>query len=272
MPKLTLESNHFDERIEQQIQEEKASLPLESRDLKEVSPEFIRAIEVSKLYEDDKVNLLLTARGLKPASIICILLGTKTEKGESSNISEDDMEDVMSIFEESGLPFSTGIVESPASYIETGKPEATTVHARILVGITQKDLNVLEKVIESEKDVRELLKNKEINEATKKEITAKHRKELGFALGFPPTAIEAYAKTGKDIIREDLPKEEQGSDGVLFSSFALSKENWREEIKLGKTYAEYIKSISPGIYKEYVDFRTESKGEDSLVIIEEGEL
>ena len=50
---------------------------LESRD---INPELARKVENSKLVIDDKINLLLTKRGLKPASVIELPVWLETEE------------------------------------------------------------------------------------------------------------------------------------------------------------------------------------------------
>jgi len=71
---------------------------------------------------------------------------------------------------------------------------------------------------------------------------------VGKAFGFPPTAIEAFVGKREVLDRQSLPLDIQHSDGVLFSSPTLSRDNWQEEIKRGQLYGEFIKKISPKLY------------------------
>lgn len=107
---------------------------------------------------------------------------------------------------------------------------------RILIGRTQKDLDFL---IEAQK--------------------SKDSELLGKAYGFPPTAVEAWVGKRKKLNVKKLPKEVRESEAILFSSPTLSVDNWQKEIEQGQRDADYIKGISPFIYREWIDMMKRSR-------------
>lgn len=81
-------------------------------------------------------------------------------------------------------------------------------------------------------------------------------KEIGFILGYPESAINAYIE-GKKFDEADyknLPakeKEKLKKGEILnFINFGLSKNNWQEELKIIQEYQKLIRQKSPNIYKE----------------------
>ena len=52
---------------------------------------------------------------------------------------------------------------------------------------------------------------------------------------------------------DDLPEEVQAEDYSLLLQFALSKDNWIEEIKKVKQMADKLQKYVPDLWKEYVE-------------------
>lgn len=188
---------------------------------KEITPEEIERIEKSEMKIDDKVNFLLTRGGLKPASEMWVTTKTEHEDGKVDHRERKKILEILDIIKESGL-----IYRLKGKEIEDQKVYKHE-HIRVLVARSQKDMEFLEKTLESDSD-----------------------KEIGKAFGFPPTAVETFVGKRKRLDRRSLPSNIQKSDGVLFSSPTLSEDNWQEEIKQGERYGQFIKKLSPKIYKE----------------------
>jgi hypothetical protein len=76
---------------------------------------------------------------------------------------------------------------------------------------------------------------------------------LGAALGYPPTAVEAYI-AGHSI----RPQESgEGDPAVLaMASFRLSPEHAQEELAVVRSWTEQVQNASPAIYQQLVDHQT----------------
>lgn len=211
---------------------EKFPSNFEKEEKTKIAPEFLKSVEESKLVIDDKVNLLLTKVGFKPASEILLVIKSEYEKEITEHMQEKDVQEVIEIIKKSGLPFQLGKRETiKESYQTEEEPKIEKFFQReqmkILIGRSKEDLDFLVQALETKSD--EL---------------------LGRAFGFPETAIEAFVGKKEKLDISKLSKEIRESDAVLFSSPTLSENNWQEEIKQGQSYADFIKKISPTIYEE----------------------
>ncbi len=88
--------------------------------------------------------------------------------------------------------------------------------------------------------------------------------KLGLALGYPPTAVKAFAENKGRANLYKLPKEVLLSDAFIFShTLTYSEDNWQNEIQDGLRNAEFLKTVSPQIYnqiKEKADVLYKSMG------------
>ena len=202
----------------------------------EITPEEIKRIEGSKMDINDKINLLLTKGGLKSASKIVLVIKTQQDEGSTEHMNEAEVQEALSIIQASGLPYRFKDREViRESYRTKTDPGVERFFRReqmeILIGRSPEDLKFLERALESKSD-----------------------EMFGKALGFPPTAVEAFVGKRKRLNRHSLPKDMQQSDGILFSSPTLSQDNWEEEIKHGERRGEFIKNISLPLYHEMRSF------------------
>lgn len=211
----------------------------ESREKKE-----IEAIEKSPLDIGDKRDLMLLYFGVKPAALLDVGKHLKrTEMDKEDNIPEEifqDKEVVEKILDELEFFYQTGKIKSG--------PEEKIYFAgyKIFVSKNLENLNRL---------VRSFKENKE--------------QEIGFALGYPETAVKAFPARDADYkefyercldYRElygILPKyerEELLKEGVFkFLNFKLSKNHWREELEVARKYQRLIKEKAPNLYKEILE-------------------
>ncbi len=72
--------------------------------------------------------------------------------------------------------------------------------------------------------------------------SSKDHEEFGKMMSFPQTAIDAFIKSNK-LKNEDYPD----MSGIVVH-FALSKDNWQEEVNLLKYWSELIKKYAPDLY------------------------
>lgn len=155
----------------------------------------------------------------------------------------------------------------------------------------EKEDDLLKKIDEEKKDIRVMLESLEIpfyfeefEEENKKPIEKKYRflvgrseedlenlkealrkcsaKEIGTALGYPKTSVDAFVEgeilDKYDDLRflaqkekEDLKKEQV----FKFVSFGLSKQNWRSELDLVRRYQMIIKEKAPKLYSDILEKR-----------------
>lgn len=220
----------------------------ESKIEHEITPEFIKNIEESKLTPDDKVNILLTKAGFKPASEILLIIKSEYEGETTEHMNEKELQESLNIIKESGLPFQLGksevVKESYQAEKEAGIEKFyQREQMKVLIGHSKGDLDFLIQALETKSD--EL---------------------LGKAFGFPKTAIEAFIGKREELDISALSQEVRESDALLFSSPTLSKDNWQEEIKQGQQDADFVKKISPIIYEEMktISLRREINRKENL--------
>ncbi len=72
--------------------------------------------------------------------------------------------------------------------------------------------------------------------------------EFGRLMGFPQTAIEAYAKK-RERFNDGTNNHPFVERGLPFR-FKLSKDNWEEEIQVAEGWTAKIKEIAPDVYQE----------------------
>ncbi|HRY82989.1 MAG TPA: hypothetical protein P5099_03870 [Candidatus Moranbacteria bacterium] len=216
----------------------------------ELAAEFVELIEKSKLKIDDKVNFILTKGGLKPASVIELPTKLQTQEETKEFFKEDDIKEIINLVKKSGLEYYIGkkeIVEG--TYRTKNEPEVEKYSKG-------EQLNIF---ISNSKENLDLL--------TKSWGTT-DQEAIGKALGFPPTAVEAFVGKRETWFDEDIPDEIREGEAVIFLTPALSKDNWEEEIKEGKKRAEFVKRNSPEIYntiiKDISDYRKWNKVENEI--------
>ncbi|MCX6717279.1 MAG: hypothetical protein NTU76_01205 [Candidatus Taylorbacteria bacterium] len=199
---------------------------------KEINPEFIREVESSVFSLTDKVNILLTMAGLKPASKVELTSRIWHGDEEERFFTDGDVAKVRQLIENSGMPFESA-KEFELTYWYGPKPEVEAYNqegAVYIIGHTQQDLERLKEAMESKDPV---LKGK--------------------AFGFPETATEAFCGKKRKKSPKSLPKEVKKSDAWLFHYGPLSESNWKEELVCDQKRAEFIKKVSPRLYKEMTE-------------------
>ena len=167
------------------------------------------------LADQEIADILLTAEGFKPAAMIEISYpscATFSRKEFHKKIS-----DLRKIFQKLGLRYRLHI-----NYPKNARE--VTRYSYIA-----KDQGKFKKIIaaEAERNMR------------------KRRLQLGALLGYPTTAIEAFAN-GKALDR--FPAIAAKKKESKFINFRLSR-HWQEELAYAKRRAKLIKQIAPELYK-----------------------
>ncbi|GEM_PF-4780755 len=208
---------------------EKDKNPENKNEIKEGDPK-IEALEKANLSSETKRDILLILLEEKSVTRIggAIDLESKSEKAEKRRQRiEHEIKEIKKVIKELDLPSEVMETQVKKEDKQTGR------RVDILIGKNQ----------ESIERIKEINKN-----PTKTE----NEREAGKLYGYPPTAVETYAKRGglidpekdKEILRE----KEAGLEN--FVNFRLSKEHLEEEIEFIKKHKELIKEASPQIYKE----------------------
>lgn len=207
----------------------------------EILPEMVQRIEGSDFKIDDKVNLLLTMRGLKPASELDLAVATGEDE-KFQVMSEDQVNEHRDLVESTGLAYKIQPKNIEESWQEKksnpGKIHKFTLGImKIFVGRTQEELEALMKALEKGDSY-----------------------EKGLTFGIPETAVEAHSGIRAKLNLSTLPKEIIESEAMAFSTPTLSEDNWQEEIKQGQVWSDFIKKVSPTIHNQYLEAVKRGKG------------
>lgn len=208
---------------------------------KELDAEFIESVEKSKLEIDDKVNFLLTKGGLKPASVMELPIKLQTQEEIKEFFKEDEIDDIINLVKKSGLEYHIGekmVVEGTYGTKDGQRKSSRGEKIEIFIAQSKENLASLVKSWGTE-----------------------DQEAIGKALGFPPTAVEAFVGKRENWFREDVSKEIRESESITFLTPVLSRDNWREEIKEGEKRAEFIKRNSPEIYATIVKAESQHREE-----------
>ncbi len=76
---------------------------------------------------------------------------------------------------------------------------------------------------------------------------------LGIALGYPESAVRAYSTKNKLMVFE-LDPETQLSEVGQLTYFALSKDNWKNELAVVETWVEAIKANSKIMWNQLIGY------------------
>lgn len=212
--------------------EEDVNKKKENPEKTELDFEFVESVEKSKMELDDKINFLLTKGGLKPASIIELPIRLQTQEEVKEFFKEKEIDEIIELVKKSGLECHIGEKRiAEGSYRTKDEPEIER-HSKG----EHRDI-----FIASSKEKLDALMNSWYTE---------DQEAIGKALGFPPTAVEAFVGKRETWFDENIPNEIRESAAVTFLTPTLSKDNWQEEMKEGDKRARFIKRNSPKIYAE----------------------
>lgn len=181
-----------------------------------VTEALARLEGVGSLSGIDKMNMLLVAEGLKPASLVEMYF----EAGHNEYTEADyerDIELTQQVLGRLGLITKVEMNTDPVSR---------------------------QAIVMMAKDTGQLMELEKARNGSRDEGAA-----LGTALGFPKTAVDAFVQ-GKDKMLTEIPTEIKDDPARKFVGFVMSKDHWREEIEIGKRNAGLVKKIAPKLYDE----------------------
>lgn len=198
----------------------------------------IYAIEQTPLMPNYKYSLLLVAAGLRPGAWLNINSKTWINNEEPQSAAKEDVDLIVAAIKASELKYS--ITRTTLDdHLDEEHPEKNR-YMEITYFLVAKDNVSLQRLIDS----------------TGLSVNARPKlldKELGLALGYPMTAVEAYVN-GEKARFLDLPLKVQLEEPAQFILMALSEAHWEEELVVSGAWAEKVKELSPQIY---IDAREE---------------
>ena len=214
---------------------------LPKKEVEHIDPEIVEKVEALNLDWNEKGELLLVEGGIKPATFISFDIRIWQE-GEEPSILKTE-EDVKNFFETIGqmnvlsqpIPREIKVEEQGQKNRHEKKWRKIKVfhdHTGVYIGSTRENLN---RLVEA--------------------ITSGDHELIGKALGYPPTAVEAFMGKRTRLDLKKISKEILLGDGMTFLTPTLSRDNWQNEIKTGEEYAQFLKKEAPEIYKLIMEKR-----------------
>src|SRR3989344_3823675 len=212
------------------------------KEVEHIDPEILEKVEGLNLDLNQKGELLLVEGGVKPATLVDFDVRIWQE-GEEPFVLKTE-EDVKKFFETINQMnvLSQAIqreirTEKHRQKIQGKRTWVNTYHDHTgaLIGSTGENLN---RLVEA--------------------IASGNHESIGGALGYPPTAIEAFAGKRTRLDLKKIPREILLGDGMTFVTPTLSQDNWENEIKTGEQYAQFLKKESPELYKLIMEKRKDT--------------
>ena len=192
---------------------------------REVSPEIVEAIEKSSFGMANKVDILLTASGIKPASWIHLTVEGETRPGVKVELSDVEIEGCRDLLKKIGNYKEGRHFINPTKW-ENGS-EGIEKEFEFMLGSTPKNL---EKLCSTVADDNE--------------------HEIGIALGYSETAVDAYCGESEMLDISKFGDEVLFSEAFVFNPGKLSADHWQEELQHYQRWADYVRRVSPNLYNQ----------------------
>ena len=192
--------------------------------------------EFSDLWTPKKVELLLVVGDFKKATEIEFESeewydGQENKKvdGNAAKFFEDISEKLGLVFEKQTVTAKSNRAYSEDNYEHVRNIERTTY----IVAKTESDIEKLKRADEGGDDSL-----------------------YGEVYGFPETSITAY-KNDELAEISDIPEDVRASEAYIFTTFMLSKNDWKKELEISQQWSDFVKKISPKIHGEQMKIMKE---------------
>lgn len=193
----------------------------------EVSREIVEAIEKSAFALPDKVNILLVKAGVRPASWLTLYTHEEYVSGTKIDLAEEEIEESRELLKRL-FPF-----EERKPVVDEGKTDDEKIlkyeHVDFMIGSTKENVERLSSAV---------YKNDE--------------REIGLALGYCETAVDAYCGEGEVLDISKLPMEIQMGEAMEYNPGVLSVEHWQEELEQYQKWADCIRMNSSNLYNQMI--------------------
>lgn len=186
--------------------------------------------KIEEIISHDKAMILLVHGGLKPSCLAVFYGPYYNQTKEILHIDKEDLQIFKNVLDELGLcyHFETRVYENEG---EAGTNAQEIVRAYIAKD--QEKADILAKYFS------------DLN---------KYDYEAGILLGYPKTAVQAYVD-GTLLPMDDVASrtDEVSTENMRLLGYRLSREDWKEEVRPLEIQGNYLKKISPRIYKESIE-------------------
>lgn len=183
----------------------------------------IEYIEDLPLKAVDKWYTLLVYSKLRTGAWLLLKSDIWRDGDTPKKVSEDSIDTIKKTLSRAGIPYS---IEYRDFCFQQGARDRYQQLADIYIAIDKETLDRLVLARKSENHI-----------------------ELGTALGYPKTAVDSFMTKNK-LIRKDLDPKTQFSEAAQLTYFALSKDNWQQELETVSEWIECAKQNSSEIYRE----------------------
>lgn len=196
---------------------------------KRESEAIIQLEEFPDLWTPKKIELLLVVGDFKKATEIEFESEEWYDDGENRKVNEKAVQEFEELNKKLGLIFEkqTIVTKSNRAYSEDEYQYVRNIErTTYLVAKTKDDIEKLRRADAGEDSSL-----------------------YGEVYGFPKTSIDAF---NNDEIAgiNDIPENIRKSEAYIFTTFMLSKNNWKEELETVKQWSDFVKKVSPKIHKE----------------------
>lgn len=185
---------------------------------------------VQTINAHDKVTILLTLGGLKPAGMFYLESGDYKTSEKPRRVSEKSLEQMEGILKSMNLSYYIRrwtLTETDRNAVEWSRE---IVH--YYISHNSETALRLKKMVEGD--------------------WQKNNYDIGLLLGYPASAVEAFSNEGDLLPFNEIPASMPNISEreVRLLGFRLSKQHWRKEISILESYGNYLRQISPRIYEE----------------------
>jgi len=192
-----------------------------------MSKEYIYSIEDLPFRPIDIWYVFLVVFGKKSSSWLFISSDIWRDGQTAKHLNQNIINSIKAVFDAVGLKYEFRISISNAGISQSDVgPERLSENCEIFIA---KNENIISDLV--------------------KAVGMCDHKEIGELLGFPITAVEAFA-TKELIKKSDLEPEIRFSEVASFTQFMLSKENWKDEMAIVADWVDCLKSVSIITYYE----------------------
>lgn len=199
----------------------------------EISPEFLETLEKTPFSPEDKVWILLTKAGLKPASWVDFVARNEENNGKvNKKLSDEEVNLAISFLKDNFFCSQNHKIRKIISS-ETSEEIGEEENISFVISNTQENFERLSEA-----------------------INIGDEKGIGLALGFEPTAVNAYCGNGKLMDNEKLEDEILFSEAFAFAPSRLSADHWQEELEQYQKWADYVKKTSPNLFNKMMGFHS----------------
>ncbi|KKU08025.1 MAG: hypothetical protein UX09_C0021G0004 [Candidatus Uhrbacteria bacterium GW2011_GWE2_45_35] len=223
---------------------------IEEMAAKEKEKKFVQAVEAlpEPVCAHDKAFILLVYKGLRPGMILPLKLFSLPPGAERRG---PTVEELMVYNQTRSVCSEFGIVAEPVESPFFPNDDESEDFCKHLI------------IAKNQETVDQFMKPwKKFVHPDEQGRDPEDERLIGYLMGFPPTAVNAYTELVRDHTPENkqrllldmatLPDELKQQDYMAFAALALSKGNWKNELNTIRSWAKEVKRMSPSIYNSAV--------------------